>query len=216
MNISPATDEKVCVSKKQFEKARDFLLLKLRAELPSHLTYHNADHTKGVIRATDYLLQREGVPEKDKWLLLTAALFHDAGFLRTYDNHEEQSCEVARETLPEFGYGNECIEAICRLISVTKMPQTPLNHYEKIICDADLFYLGTVKFSVTARQLYKEWKAAGHVQSEEEWTKRQIRFLEEHQYFTDTAKTEMEPKKRGHIRNIQKKMQQSNSDKAAS
>jgi uncharacterized protein len=206
MNILSTTAVLACVSKEQFEKARAFLLLKLQKELPSHLTYHNAAHTEGVINATAYLLQREGVPENDKWLLLTAALFHDAGFLRAYDNHEELSCDVAWETLPGFGYCKECIDAICRLIRVTKMPQMPLSHYEKIICDADLYYLGTVKFSVTARQLYKEWKAAGHVQNKEEWMTKQMHFLNGHRYFTDTAQAEMEPMKRGHIRNIQKQV----------
>ena len=205
MKTPSAVDTVTCVSKDQFEKAKAFLLGKLKNELPRYLTYHNADHTEGVINATAYLLQREGVPDEDKWLLLTAALFHDAGFLYVYDNHEEVSCEVARNTLPGFGYSLKDIDAICQLIRVTKMPQTPLSHYEKIICDADLFYLGTVKFSVTAQQLYNEWKAAGHVHSEEEWMAIQMSFLNEHRYFTDTAQKEMEPKKRSHLRNIEKK-----------
>ena len=181
------------------------MLLKLQKELPVHLTYHNAAHTKGVISAAAYLLQREGVPEEDKWLLLTAALFHDAGFLHAYDNHEEESCVIARQTLPGFGYTQQSIDSICRLIQVTKMPQMPLNHYEKIICDADLFYLGTVAFSVTAAQLYTEWKAAGHVHSEEEWMAKQMQFLRKHRYFTRTAQAEMEPKKRGNLHSIEKK-----------
>lgn len=198
---------KAYVLKKQFKKAEEFLLKKLQTELPAYLIYHNAAHTKGVIKAAAYLLQREGVPEKDKWLLLTAALFHDAGFLRTYDDHEEVSCAVAWELLPGFGYAPECIEVICRLIRATKMPQMPMSHYEKIICDADLYYLGTGRFSVTAHRLHEEWKALGHVQSEEEWTTKQIDFLQAHRYFTDTALAEMEPKKRGHLRNIQKRME---------
>jgi uncharacterized protein len=207
MKLSSATGVKTSVSKEQFEKAKEFLLQKLQAELPLHLTYHNAAHTVGVMKATAYLLQREGVPGEDKWMLLTAALFHDSGFLHTYDNHEELSCDVAWEILPGFNYSNDCIEAICRLIRATKLPQTPLSHYEKIICDADLYYLGTEKFSVTAQQLYDEWKIAGHVQSEEEWMTKQIHFLNEHRYFTTTAQVEMEPKKQSHIRNIQKKIQ---------
>jgi hypothetical protein len=33
-----------------------------------------------------------------------AALYLDAGFLKTYDQYEEASCEIAREDLPKFGY----------------------------------------------------------------------------------------------------------------
>lgn len=209
MNMSSATEIKNGVTKEQFEKVQEFLLRKLEAGLSPQLTYHNVAHTQGVISATAYLLQREGVPDEDKWLLMTAALFHDAGFLRNHHNHEELSCELAGEILPDFGYANESIDAICRLIRITKLPQTPKTHYEKIICDADLYYLGTVDFAATAQQLYKEWEAIGYVRNEEEWTAKQMHFLTEHTYFTATAKSEMEPKKQVHIRNLRKKIQQS-------
>jgi uncharacterized membrane-anchored protein YitT (DUF2179 family)/predicted metal-dependent HD superfamily phosphohydrolase len=205
MDAFSATGLRTTVTKDQFEKAQAFLLQKLQQELPAYLTYHNAAHTEGVMKATAHLCQREGVPEEDRWLLMTAALFHDAGFLRTYDNHEEMSCDVAWETLPAYGYRNESIEAVCRLIMVTKLPQAPTSHYEEIICDADLYYLGTVEFAVIAGQLYKEWQAAGHVQSEEEWKARQLRFLQHHRYFTATARAEMDPKKKAHIRALREK-----------
>lgn len=44
------------------------------------------------------------------------------------------------------------------------------------------------------------------MQSEEEWTAKQIHFLKEHQYFTDTAKSEMETNKKEQIENIQKRI----------
>ncbi len=205
MDSSSAAGVVSTITKEQFEKAQEALLQLLQSGLPAYLTYHNAAHTIGVIKATHYLCQREGVPETNKWLLMTAALFHDAGFLRTYDEHEKASCDVAAEMLPAFGYSTEDIEAVCRLIMVTRLPQRPTTHDEKILCDADLYYLGTVEFSVIADQLYKEWKAAGHVQSEEEWKEKQLRFLEHHQYFTATARAEIEPKKRAHIRHLQEK-----------
>ena len=36
----------------QFEKAYAFVMGKLEKELPAHITYHTAEHTKDVIRAT--------------------------------------------------------------------------------------------------------------------------------------------------------------------
>ena len=82
----------------------------LKKGLPKHLLYHNYQHVQNVISATDYLLQKEAVPEEDRWMILTAALLHDSGFLRTYQAHEEASCDKAREVLPAYGYEEECIE----------------------------------------------------------------------------------------------------------
>ena len=64
---------------------------------------------------------------------------------------------MARAWLPQFDYSKEEIEKICELILVTKMPQKPKNKLEEIICDADLYYLGTDQFFVTADKLYKEF-----------------------------------------------------------
>ena len=43
------------------------------------------------------------------------ALFHDVGFIKVYDGHEEISMQIAREALPDFGYSQEDIETIISL-----------------------------------------------------------------------------------------------------
>lgn len=177
----------------------------LKTVLPSHLTYHNYKHVRYVIKATTYLLEKESVPKEDKWLLLTAALLHDAGFLRAYKNHEEESSDIAREMLPAHGYSDESIESICRMIMATKIPQSPVDHYGEILCDADLFYLGTDDFISIGDHLFKELKAIGAVKSEEEWDKIQLNFLRQHQYFTKTAIAELEPKKRANVKALEEK-----------
>ena len=107
----------------QFEKAYSFLIEKLEKELPPYLTYHSAGHTKDVLKAVENLALSENISEYDLSILKTAALFHDAGFLETYSDHEEISCNMARKWLPQFDYDKEDIEKICGLILITKMPQ---------------------------------------------------------------------------------------------
>ncbi|MEJ7674917.1 MAG: HD domain-containing protein [Chitinophagaceae bacterium] len=82
----------------------------MEKELPSYLTYHNVHHTKDVVNAVHYISKAEKVTGNDSELLLTAALFHDTGFLKGYDNHEASSCEIAREILPTYSYDKEQIE----------------------------------------------------------------------------------------------------------
>jgi len=194
MNVPPITH----ITKQQYDNVCNAMLPQFK-KLPSQLSYHNFDHILGVIRATDYLLQKEGVPVEERWMILTAALLHDCGFLKAYQNHEELSCDIAREILPVHGYSAENIDDICRLIMATKLPQTPLDHYSQILCDADLYYLGTDSFLPIANNLFKELKAVGFIKTEEEWNEKQLNFLHQHQYFTKTAIAELDPKKQENV-----------------
>ncbi|HRF18443.1 MAG TPA: HD domain-containing protein, partial [Chitinophagaceae bacterium] len=100
----------------QYQLVYNFLMPKLEEELPEYYTYHNAAHTKSVIAAAEYLGTLEKISEEEMLLLKTAALFHDAGFLQQADGHEEISCILARDHLPEFGYSEKHIGEISRII----------------------------------------------------------------------------------------------------
>ena len=186
----------------RYQELYSVLIDKLTSELPANLYYHNVQHTKEVVEAANYLAQSEKLEGDDKTILLTAALFHDAGFLKGHDNHEASSCEFAREILPSFDYNNEQIEKICKLIMVTKIPQTPQNNLEEILCDADLFYLSSDKYAERAEQLHQEFKLAGKLKEHAEWNKIQIDFFKKHRYFTITAVKERDKKKKENIQHL--------------
>lgn len=186
----------------RFDTVYAFLTEKLEKELPSSVTYHNAEHTKNVILAVQHLNQRENITEQEAELLLVAALFHDAGFLKGYDDHEELSCELAKETLPSFHYTTHEIEKVCRLIMATKLPQKPADHLEEILCDADLFYLGSDNYFEGAEGLHAELTATGKMNADADWIKFQIDFLKKHRYFTLTALKEQEQKKKENLQHL--------------
>jgi len=171
----------------RFEDAQIFILNKLENELPTHLFYHHVQHTREVIDSCEELAEMENLPEEDIIILKTAALFHDTGFLKTYNEHEEASKEFAREILPEYDYPPEKIQAICELISATHMPQQPMGKMGELLCDADLYYLGTNDYKDNAENLYQEMHSTGTIKNRSEWTERQLRFLVEHKYFTQSA-----------------------------
>src|SRR5687767_1915990 len=111
----------------QFEPVKAFILEKLRKELPPHLFYHSVHHVEDVYVAATRLAADEGVTGEDFTLLLTAVLFHDAGFLERMEEHEEASCRIASKILPDYGYSDEQIKRICGMIMATRIPQTPHN-----------------------------------------------------------------------------------------
>jgi len=176
----------------QYQQVYNVLMPKLEKELPEYLSYHNADHTKNVIAAATHIAAHENISGNELILLQTAALFHDIGFLQQADGHEEISCILARDYLPEYEYSDSQIEQICRMIIATRLPQTPEDHLSKILCDADLFYLGKENYAVTAEKLFKEFRYRGVVNTESEWQLMQVEFLSTHKYFTDTARAELQ------------------------
>ena len=171
----------------QFKQAKEFILDKLKKELPENLTYHTLAHVLDVCNAAENIGILERITRYEMKLLLTAALFHDAGFISGSKFHEEGSCKMASEYLPGFGYTADEIEKVNGIIMATKIPQAPKNHLEEIICDADLDYLGRDDFFGTSDTLYTEFTDAGIVNNENDWNKLQVKFFESHHYFTKAS-----------------------------
>jgi uncharacterized membrane-anchored protein YitT (DUF2179 family)/HD superfamily phosphodiesterase len=187
----------------QFDNAESFLIRKLEEELPANITYHNVVHTKKVIQQAKKLSETLSIEGDDEIILLTAALFHDSGFLITYNEHEKASCELARKYLPNYDYSKEQIEQVCKLIHVTRIPHLPKTTLEKILCDADLYYLGTDAYDTNAEKLFNELKAHGIVKNRSEWRKRQIAFLRSHRYFTEPAIQHLSKAKESKLHQLQ-------------
>src|SRR5688500_16713301 len=117
-------------------------VLEKLANLSPDLYYHSIEHTLDVLDKAIYIANVEGgFSENDIQLLKIGCLYHDTGFLVTYQNHEEEGCKFAMEELPQFSISPENIGTICGLIRTTRIPQTPHNKLEEIISDADLDYL---------------------------------------------------------------------------
>ncbi len=106
----------------QFTDLQEIILDKLERELPKTLYYHNVKHTVDVVTEVELIGWAEGCTDEEILLLKTAALFHDAGHVISYKDHEERSCEIAREYLPKYGYSQEQIDRICEIIMATKLP----------------------------------------------------------------------------------------------
>jgi uncharacterized protein len=181
-----------------FQSAKIFILNELDALSPA-LTYHGKHHTLDVYAVSEQLCISEKVSERDTTLVLTAALLHDSGFLRHYREHEAHSCRFAQELLPNFGYTEGSIRKVCSLIKATKIPQSPKNLLERILCDADLDYLGRDDFYDIGQTLYHEMRTLKMIQSADDWNAMQIRFLEKHTYFTDTNLQERTALKDKHL-----------------
>ncbi|MBC7777457.1 MAG: HD domain-containing protein [Phycisphaerae bacterium] len=187
-----------------YRSAEHFILSKLRDELSDRLVYHGLHHTLDVLQMATELCDREGVGQHDKVLVKTAALFHDAGFIKNkHAGHEVEGCALVREALPKFGYKPADIDCICGMIMATKIPQSPNTLLEEILCDADLDYLGRNDFFDIGETLFEELKAYHLIGDEQAWNRLQVSFLNAHHYYTRTNKTLREPVKRRYLEDLQ-------------
>lgn len=192
----------------QFEKARDYLTDRLSHELSHLLTYHRLEHTVNeVVPAAERLASLEDVGAEDRLLLLTAAYYHDSGFIYQREDHEAASIRLAEQILPEFGYAQETIAIIRGIIQATCIPQSPTNLLEMILADADLDYLGAENFWERSQDLRQELENHGTKFTNADWYLYQLQFIQGHRYFTKSEKSLRDIAKHRHVREIQKQLE---------
>jgi uncharacterized protein len=186
----------------EFESLKNRVIKRLKTHLSEHLHYHCPEHTERVLIAAEYIAIQEKITRKDLLRLKVAALFHDIGFLKTYENHEAEGIIIAHEELRKLKFNDKDIEIISGMIRATKIPQIVNTHCEAVMADADLEYLGTQDFEEISHNLYLELKHRNPELTIDEWNRIQIKFLDNHQYFTAYAKNYLEPIKQKHLQNL--------------
>ena len=190
-------------------RAETYVLDQLRRHLSPTLFYHGPHHTLDVTEQALSLARAEGVTDEETLLLLrTAALYHDSGFLTTYQGHEAAGCALACQVLPGFGYSAAQIDLICQLIMATQMPQCPgSSHLARILCDADLDYLGRpADFWPISQTLFEELTIRNLIPNETAWLELQVRFLSAHRYWTPTATARREAEKQVRLAEVRARL----------
>src|SRR5687768_9926290 len=177
--------------------AEDHVRQIFEQKIPSDIyTYHNWVHTCQVRDEVLLLGRNAGVTNGDLEILNIAALFHDSGFSELYIGHEDASMRIAREFLESQNYSPAKIDAIVRFIQVTKMDVKPENKLESLMKDADTSSLGKSHFQIYTNSLRKELNTVQNaVLSKKDWAKTNLRFLDDHEYYSDQGKERYEQKK---------------------
>lgn len=187
-----------------YRAAKKAILDILRRELASDLHYHGFHHTMDVLAVSVDLCALEGVrSEREVRLVKTAALLHDAGFVAgKHSGHEAEGCRMAQALLPAYDYTPEDIALINGMIMATKIPQSPNNIFEQIICDADLDYLGRHDFETIGNSLYRELSEYKLIGNEQDWNRLQVSFLRSHRFHTQTNQSRREPVKQRYLQQL--------------
>ena len=96
----------------------------------SNLLYHNLMHTQKVVEAATQIANHYALNDHDFFIVITAAWFHDIGYLHTTAGHEEIGADEAAALLTRLDVSDSIIEKIKHCILATKLPHHPTNLLE--------------------------------------------------------------------------------------
>lgn len=195
------TQEQILTAVRQY--VTDIYAHKVNPEL----VFHNMDHTEDVAEASSMMADHFKLDDNDRFVLLLSAWLHDIGYSKGIaPGHEEESIRMGTDFLHKKNVDEEVIQRVSSAIRATRMPQSPLSHVEKILCDADLFHLSTEDFKAKNQLLKQEQEYfLGHKISKKDWRKNNVEFLQNHKYFTEYGVDILEPKKRQNLQSLGKK-----------
>ena len=122
-------------------------------------------------------------------MLITAAYFHDTGYIREYEKNEPIAARMAGRILKLIGYKPNEVEKVQKMILSTDLEREPKTHVEKIICDADLDNLGREDFVKLDGKLREGRRARGiDVSDDAKWYRGTLEIIKKHQYYTESQK----------------------------
>lgn len=187
--------------------AREFVTDIFVNKVNKSVRYHNLEHTQRVVLACEEMADYYQLQPEDREVLLLAAWFHDTGFSTGESmGHEDASISLATGFLQDRKADPAMINKVISCIEATKMPQNPKTLVEQILCDADLFHLGTDEFKSRNERLRQElFSLTKEDIPKKKWRKINIAFMENHSYFTDYGRRKLQPVKEQHIDSLKNK-----------
>ncbi|CAF1277114.1 unnamed protein product [Adineta ricciae] len=169
--------------------------------------FHSYEHTTEVVLHSELIAGTYDLSEDDRLALTLAAWFHDTGYSSGVAKyHETESQRIATEFLQDHNVSEEIIAKVSNCIIATRMPQSPTNTIEQILCDADLFHLGSSEFLEKNKLLREEINRLKNEKiGKKDWRRINIEFLRRHRYFTDYARENLDPMKKKHLNELLEK-----------
>ncbi|MHA4738700.1 Pycsar system effector family protein [Dyadobacter sp. MSC1_007] len=173
----------------------------------AQLSYHNLIHTEAVVANAVKIANHYRLEDKETFIVVTSAWFHDAGYSTGEAvGHEKRGAELAAEFLRSEGIDEDVIEEVEGCILATVWPQKPTTFLQQIVCDADLFHLGTPEFGDWNKLVRKEAEQRlGKKIDKAEWRKSTIRLLESHTYQTDYCRDLLDKQKKKNLEKLREK-----------
>jgi predicted metal-dependent HD superfamily phosphohydrolase len=199
---------------KLLSQVKKFVISYYRSYSDPRYVYHNIGHTRDVVAAVKQIAEHYQLNETDHFAVLTAAWFHDTGYVTGPTEHEEKSAVTAMDFLRGFELDEAVLKNITDCILATKLPQAPDSLLQSIICDADLFHFGTNDFDRKGKLLRKEFKELNNQDiSKNDWRAKSIEMMEGHEYHTDYCRVLLNEGKERNLQELKDKVEKAGDKK---
>lgn len=177
------------------------------AHIDERFIYHNLHHTEQVVENTVKIANHYQLSDQDFFIVVAASWFHDMGYFFDCRQHEIKGGELAAGFLTEKGVDPEIIAQVKGCIMATKMPQNPEGLLQQIVCDADLFHLGSDSFKERNKLMRKEAEAfCKRPIDKAEWRMKTIALFKAHHYHTDFCQNLLNARKAQNLAEMEHKL----------
>jgi len=189
------------------KKAEERVTALYRARVPSWARYHTLNHTREVAASCEEIGTGMKLTSEEMEIVQLAAWFHDAGYVDGAEDHEERSAGAAKAFLQTEHVDERVVASVVGCIRATKIPQSPKNLLERVLCDSDVAYIGGDAFRAHSDALRTEWELRiGDRYTEEEWLKKNIEFVERCRFHTSYAQGRYGGKREENLRELQRRL----------
>ena len=108
------------------QQAEEFVKKLFDTKVDPSFHFHNIEHTRGVVKASQKIGLHYQLNEEDMLSLLLASWFHDTGYSKgSGAEHEKVSQEIATNFLTDHNVPENIIQKVNGCIAATRMPQQP-------------------------------------------------------------------------------------------
>ena len=194
-----------------YKTAEDYVKNLFEKHPNNKLVFHNLEHTETVVQRTNEIAAHYNLSDAQMLTLYIAAWFHDTGHLFTegFHGHEEKSVQLMKEFMNAHAVDDkELLPEIEACIMATKMPRNPVNLLQEILCDADIYHIGTKEFKKANQRVFEEYNLRVEKISKHEWDSKSIEVLKDFHFYTAYCKDLLNEKKKENMKKLKKKIKE--------
>ena len=108
-------------------ESENYLSALLGEKLPEKTIFHNLDHALLVKKYAETIGEHAALDPDEMNILRICALFHDTGYVNSYEQHNEESVAIASAFLSEHEVDQQTISHVAEIIRSNKLWSTIKN-----------------------------------------------------------------------------------------
>jgi HD superfamily phosphodiesterase len=168
----------------------------LAEKLPENIIFHDLEHAFLLKHYAETIGEHAGLTAEEMNILRICALFHDTGYVNSYENCNEESVAIASAFLAQQGVDKQMISHVAEIIRSGRIPQNPRDKIAEVLCDAEMTYIASDNGIEQFDLLYDETAISKQSPGKRNvFEQKYIAYFNAHTYFTDYGKTILQPKK---------------------